>query len=77
MKERENSKGIRKQVQQIEMTWLMPERPTRIIRGKEGVNGPSKPKEQSRKSIGIKRGKEEVDRLEKPRKRVSKLDGSA
>ena len=35
-------------------------------RGKEGVNGLRKPKEQSSKPLGIMRGKEEVNGLRKP-----------
>ena len=63
-----NSKEIRKLAQQDEKAELMASKPTRIKRGKEGVNGPSKPKEWSSKSMGIIRGKEEVNELGKPRK---------
>ena len=61
MWKRENSKGIRKQVQQAEMAGLIVSRPTRVKRGKEWVNGPRKPKEWSSKSMGIIKGKEEAN----------------
>ena len=41
----ENRKGTKKQAQQTEMARLMANRPTRIQRDKEGVNGPRKPNE--------------------------------
>ena len=61
MWERENSKGIRKQAQQVEMVGLMVGKPTRIKRGKEGVNGLKKPNEWSSKLMGIIRGKKKIN----------------
>ena len=43
--ERENSKVIRKQAKQAEMTGLMANRPIRIKRGKQAINGQRKPNE--------------------------------
>ena len=77
MWERENSKEIRKQAQQAELTGLMVGRPKRIKRGKECVNGLGKPKEWSSKPMRIIRDKEEVNESGKPEKWINKLIGLA
>ena len=41
-------------------------KPIRVIRGKNVVNGPRKPKESNNKLMRVKRGKEEVNGLRKP-----------
>ena len=67
----------KKIVKQAKMTGIMTSRLTRIIRGKNEINGPRKPKQWSSKPMGIIRGKEEVNRLGKPKKWVSKSIGLA
>ena len=59
------------------MAEMMASRPTRVIRGKEEVNGLRKPKEWNSKLIGTIRGKEKVNRPGKPRKWISKFIGLA
>ena len=52
-----------KQAQQDRMAGIMASRSTRIITGKEEVNGLMKPKEWSSKPMGTIRGKWEVNEL--------------
>ena len=56
------------------MAGIKANRPIRIIRGKEEINGLRKPKQWSSKPI---RGKEEVNGPGKPKKWVSKFIGLA
>ena len=59
------------------MAEMMASRSTRVIRGKEEVNGFRKPKEWSSKFIGTIKGKEKVNRPAKPRKWITKFIGLA
>ena len=49
------------------MAGMMVNKPIRIIRGKDVVKEPKKPKEFSNKPMGVKRGKEEVNGPKKPK----------
>ena len=55
---------IGKQAQQAGITRIMANNPTRIIRGKEEVNGPRKPKKWSSKLMRTIRGKNELAKQE-------------
>ena len=57
---KKKKKKKRKQAQRAEAAGLMASRPMEIKRGKKGVNGTRKPKEQSSKPMGIMRAKGEV-----------------
>ena len=54
------------------MIGIIASKPTRIIRGKEEVNGSRNPNEWSSKPMGTIRGKEKVNGPGKSRKWISK-----
>ena len=64
---------IIKQAQHAGMTGIMANGPTRIIIGKEEVNGPRKPKEWSSKPLGTIRANEKVNGPGMSRKWISKF----
>ena len=49
------------------MVGILANKPIRVIRGKDIVKGPWKPKELSNKPMRVKRGKEEVNGPRKPK----------
>ena len=48
------------------MSWLKGQQAQKVIRGKDVVIGPRKPKGYSKKPMGVTRGKEEVNGPRKP-----------